>query len=226
MRETRTAPVPAPPLMVEPGPGRVALWLDAQVALDATPIELTLSDGGRWRRDRWASRWEFSLGMGVGPLAAALQLGEGVTGVALQWDVVERAGFQAGVSAGGRLVYGGGWDASLTPLVSWRRPLGARAALVPFAGARLRLGETLYEVQGWDADHPTPNAEATTDDVALAPLAGVALVVSRFELRATVGWEALLESRVGWEDRPTDLSRGTGPFVLLGLRGALRGVLR
>ncbi len=226
VRESRTAPISASPLVVEPGPGRVQLWLDAQLALDAAPIEMTLSDGGRWRRDRVAARWELSSGVGIGRLAAALQLWEGVVGFGLQGDVVERDGFQVSVSAGARIVYGAGWDLSLTPLVSWRRPLGARAALVPFVAARLRRGETFYSVQGWDGDHATPYAEATTDDLALAPMAGLALVLSRFELRATAGWEARVRTRVTWEERPTELSRETGPFVLVALRGALRGIFR
>ncbi len=227
MRETRVGPVPAPPLVVEPSPARVQLWLDAQVALDAAPVSMTLSDGGRWTRDRLHSRWELSTGAGLGRLAAALQAGLGVAGLSVQWDPVERAHLKVGVSAAGRLVYGGGWDVSLTPLVSWRHALGARVALVPFLAARLRGGETLYEVQGWDADRASPFASAVTEDLALAPMVGAALVVGRFELRATAGWEAMLASRVGWEHRPTDLSRGTGPFVHLALRGALRwGVLR
>ncbi len=216
-REVRTGPVSGTPLVVAPLPtGQV--WIDAGTTFDLAPVSMTLSDGGRWHGRAATSRLAFAAGLAVGSFAAAAEAGVGTGALAAQVDVLRDEKRRLGITAAGRLVYGGGWDVSATPSYGAHLASYRWGALVAFGAARLRFGRTLYDVQGWSADRASPYATAITRDLALAPMAGVALGWRYAELRATAGWEVLLLDRTEREDRPTALSRSGGPFALLQLR--------
>ena len=206
------------PLGVEPSPPLVQFWIDAQARVEGAPLAMTLSDGRRWRRDALPPRWDYSMGLGLARFSTALQFGPGTVGVAMQLDLVRRGDWQFATAAAARVGAGLEYDLSFVPVLSTRRRLNAWATLVPFGAARVRRGQTLYEVQGWSADLSHPYATALTRDLALAPMAGVAAVTRFAELRLTAGWEVFLVNRLVKEDRPTDLTRKGGPFALLALR--------
>ncbi|HSN14831.1 MAG TPA: hypothetical protein VLT61_09385 [Anaeromyxobacteraceae bacterium] len=206
------------PLVVEPSVPSLQLWIDAQARADAAPLAMTLSDGGRWRRDALPPGWDYSMGLGLERCSAAIQLGAGTLGVAMQVDLLRRGGWLLATAAAARVGGGEEYDLSVVPVLSTQHRLNAWATLVPFGAARVRRGKTLYEVQGWSADRSHPFATALTRDVALAPMAGVAAVTRFAELRLTAGWEIFLVNQLVKELRPTDLRRDGGPFALLALR--------
>ena len=218
MRDYRTGPASGAPLDVEPAPPFVRLFASGQAIADVAPLALSLSDGGRWRRDPFPPRRDYAFGVGLGPVSGALLFGTGTVGLSAQVDAVRGAGWKLATAAAARLGFGGGFDLSLVPFVSAGRPLGRRVELVRFAALRARWGQTLYDVQGWSADRASPYATALTRDLALAPMAGVALAWRFAELRLTAGWELLLVNHVDWEERPVDLHREGGPFASLALR--------
>ena len=213
------------PLGVEPAAPEVQLWIDGQAMADAAPLELTFSDGERWRREPLPAQWSVSGGIGVAPFALALTLGPGLVGLATQWDVVRRGEWKLAAAAHALALIGGGYDLSFVPVYATRRRLGERVELVPFGAARVRWGRTPYELQGSSGDRSNPFARAVTRDLALAPMVGLAAVTRFAELRLTAGWELYLVDRLTWEERPTDFTRAGGPFALLALRlrlGSLR----
>lgn len=203
---------------MEPSAPDVQLWIDGQAIADAAPLALTLSDGGRWRRRAFPPRWSLSGGMGVERLSLALSLGPEALGLAAQVDLVRRGGWKLATTVTAIAPFSGGYDLCFVPVLATSRTLGDGVKLVPFGAARVRWGVTRYELEGWSGDRRNPYASAQTRDLALAPMAGVAVVTRFAELRATAGWEIYLVNRLTWEDRPTDFARVGGAFALLALR--------
>lgn len=193
-------------------------WFDGQATADGAPLALTLSDGGRWRRSALPPRWDYSMGLGISRFSAALQFAQGTLGIAMQLDLLRRGDWLFATTAAARVGSGEEYDLSVVPTLSTRRRLGEWATLVPFGAARLRRGQTRYDVQGWSADRSSPYAIVLTRDLAIAPMAGIAAVTRFAELRLTAGWELFLVNGLVKEDRPADLTRRGGPFALLALR--------
>lgn len=218
--DTRTGPVSGAPLLVLPSAGPYA-WVDTGAVFDFAPTAMTLSDGGRWHRQGFDPRWIFSTGLSLRRGAAAILFGGRVRvfGIAVQLGAMRRGDVPLGVTATA-LATADGWDLSLTPAYSFAK-LSVSAKLLPFVAIRLRAAKTLYDVQGWTPDRSNPYAAAKTRDVALAPMVGLAAPWRSAELRVTAGWEQLLVDDLRWEARPTALSRSSGPFVLVQLRGTL-----
>lgn len=216
--EARSKIVSSLPLVVDPAPEFSHLWLDWQEGWDGTPLAMTLSDGERWRAGALRRRGELTAGLGIWRLAGALQFSTEFVGVALQGDLVRGEGWKVATTATARLGTVDGWDLALLPTWSARVSLLPRWQCVAFAGARVRWGQTLYEVQGWSGDRATPFASALTRDFAVAPLGGLSIARWVAELRLTAGWEQFLTNRVDWEARPARLHRDSGPFVAAMLR--------
>lgn len=212
-------PASATPVGVAPlPPGEAAVFVEVAPTFDAAPLRMTLSDGERWHRRATDPRWEVAGGFELGRWAAALLAGVGSFGAAGQVDVVTGPAWRAGITGTARAVYGGGYDLALVPGAGVRAAEGRLGTVVPFAALRLRGGRTLYQVQGPSAGHPNAWASVATDDLAVAPMIGVALAWRYAELRATLGWEAILASRIREEERPAALSRGSGAFALVAAR--------
>jgi hypothetical protein len=206
------------PLCVEPSAPFVQHWIDGQASVDGTTLAMTLSDGGRWRRDALPPGQRYSMGGGLGRFSAALQLGPGSAGLALQWDFLRNHAWMFATSASAQAGSDEEYDIAFVPLLATHRRLNSWLTLAPFGALRVRWGQTHYEVQGWNADRSTPFAATLTRELALAPLAGVAAVTRYAELRLTAGWELYLVNRLVWEERPTAIHRAGGPFAVLALR--------
>jgi hypothetical protein len=192
-------------LVVVPSAGTNA-WLETGVVFDFAPTAMTLSDGGRWHRQGFDPRWSFVTGLALRRGAVALLAGSNVFGVAAQVGAMRRGGVPLGVTATA-LATADGWDLSLTPAYSFAK-LSVSAKLLPFVAIRLRAARTLYEVQGWAHDRSSPYARATTRDIALAPMVGLAAPWRFAELRVTAGWEQLL---AGLSSRPVAVARARDP---------------
>ncbi len=210
------------PLVVGPSPFP-QLWIDVAPSFDFAPLEITLSDGGRWRRDPAKPRWDFAAGGTIRRLSGAVVLGPRNVGAAAQLDLHRDDDGRLAVTATGRLCAGGGFDLSLVPAYSGFVASGRYGSLVAFAAARVRWGETLYAVEGRSADRSSPFANVLTRDLAAAPMAGLAALWTWAELRLTGGWEVFAVNRVDSEVRPAYLSRSGGPFVSVALRARLGG---
>lgn len=206
------------PLSVEPSAPLVQHWIDGEASVDGTTLAMTLSDGGRWRRDALPPGQRYSMGGGMGRFSAALQLGPGNAGLALQWDFLRNNAWMFATSASAQVGSDEEYDIAFVPLLAMNRRLNSWLTLAPFGALRVRWGQTHYEVQGWSADRSTPFATAHTSDLALAPLAGIAAVARYAELRLTAGWELYLVNRLVWEERATAIHRAGGPFAVLALR--------